>query len=53
VQLRLPPSLQKDLAAWAIEERVSLNALALAILERAVAERDATSCNRESGEAGR
>jgi hypothetical protein len=53
VQLRLPPSLQKGLAAWAHAERSSLNALALALLERAVREGDVTPCDRESGEARR
>jgi hypothetical protein len=35
-QIRMPPSLHEQLASWAKEDKVSLNALIVGILERAI-----------------
>jgi hypothetical protein len=39
-QIRMPPALHEKLASWAGEDKKSLNALVIGILERAVERRD-------------
>ena len=36
-QIRMPPVLHEQLASWAKEDKASLNALIVGILERAIA----------------
>ena len=42
-QIRMPPVLHEQLASWAKEDKASLNALIVGILERAIAEHEAKS----------
>lgn len=35
-QIRMPPALHEQLASWAKEDKVSLNALIVGVLERAI-----------------
>lgn len=37
-QIRMPPALHEQLASWAREEKASLNALIVGILEKAAAQ---------------
>ena len=40
-QIRMPPALHEQLATWAKEDKVSLNALIVGILEKAIEQHDA------------
>ena len=40
-QIRMPPVLHEQLASWAKEDKASLNALIVGILERAIAAHEA------------
>ena len=40
-QIRMPPLLHEQLASWAKEDKASLNALIVGILERAIAAHEA------------
>jgi predicted HicB family RNase H-like nuclease len=40
-QIRMPPALHEQLASWAREEKASLNALIVGILEKAAAQQQA------------
>lgn len=40
-QIRMPPSLHEQLASWAKEDKASLNALIVGILERAIEQHEA------------
>lgn len=42
-QIRMPPVLHEQLASWAKEDKASLNALIVGILERAIAEHESRS----------
>ncbi len=39
-QIRMPPALHEQLASWAKDDKASLNALIVGLLEKAVAEHD-------------
>ncbi|HWE38958.1 MAG TPA: toxin-antitoxin system HicB family antitoxin [Isosphaeraceae bacterium] len=39
-QIRMPPSLHEHLASWAKEDKASLNALIVGILEKAIEHHD-------------
>ncbi|WP_435016718.1 toxin-antitoxin system HicB family antitoxin [Tundrisphaera sp. TA3] len=40
-QIRMPPMLHEQLATWAKDEKASLNALIVGILEKAIADHSA------------
>jgi len=42
-QIRMPPVLHEQLASWAKEDKASLNALIVGILEKAIESHDAKS----------
>ena len=42
-QIRMPPSLHEQLASWAKDDKASLNALIVGILERAIEKREPPS----------
>ena len=42
-QIRMPPVLHEQLASWAKEDKASLNALIVGILERAIEQHEAKS----------
>ena len=42
-QIRMPPVLHEQLASWAKEDKASLNALIVGILERAIAHHEGAS----------
>jgi predicted HicB family RNase H-like nuclease len=46
-QIRMPPVLHEQLASWAKEDKASLNALIVGILEKAIAVRDSKSPAKE------
>ena len=46
-QIRMPPVLHEQLATWAKDEKASLNALIVGILERAIAEHTAKAETKE------
>ncbi len=46
-QIRMPPVLHEQLASWAKEDKASLNALIVGILERAMGEHSAKSSVKE------
>ena len=47
-QIRMPPGLHAQLADWAKEDKASLNALIVGILERAIETHDAESPRKPS-----
>ena len=46
-QIRMPPALHERLASWAKEDKASLNALIVGILERAMQSHAAKSTAKE------
>ncbi len=46
-QIRMPPALHEQLASWAKEEKASLNALIVGILEKAIERHDARDTTKE------
>ena len=46
-QIRMPPVLHEQLASWAKEDKASLNALIVGILEKAIAQHDAKVPSKE------
>lgn len=47
-QIRMPPALHEQLATWAKEDKASLNALIVGLLERAVELQSAKSSKEKS-----
>ncbi len=52
-QIRMPPVLHEQLASWAKEDKASLNALIVGILERAIAQHEAKAPARSDPSRGR
>lgn len=46
-QIRMPPALHEHLATWAKDDKASLNALIVGILERAIEHRDSKPSSKE------
>ena len=46
-QIRMPPVLHEQLASWAKEDKASLNALIVGILEKAIEQHDAKATSKE------
>jgi predicted HicB family RNase H-like nuclease len=46
-QIRMPPVLHEQLASWAKEDKASLNALIVGILERAIAQHEGKGASKE------
>jgi len=46
-QIRMPPVLHEQLASWAKEDKASLNALIVGILEKAIEQHDAKASSKE------
>lgn len=46
-QIRMPPALHEQLASWAKEDKASLNALIVGLLEKAVEQHEAKSPPKE------
>jgi predicted HicB family RNase H-like nuclease len=46
-QIRMPPALHEQLASWAKEDKASLNALIVGLLEKAVDQHDAKASPKE------
>lgn len=46
-QIRMPPALHEQLASWAKEDKASLNALIVGLLEKAVETHDNKSVSKE------
>jgi predicted HicB family RNase H-like nuclease len=46
-QIRMPPALHEQLASWAKEDKESLNALIVGLLEKAKNERDSKAPPKE------
>ncbi len=46
-QIRMPPALHEQLASWAKEDKASLNALIVGILEKAIETHDAKAPPKE------
>lgn len=46
-QIRMPPTLHEQLASWAKEDKVSLNALIVGLLDKAVEQRDSKAAPKE------
>ena len=48
-QIRMPPVLHEQLASWAKEDKASLNALIVGILEKAIEQHEKVARARETG----
>ena len=48
-QIRMPPALHEQLASWAKEDKASLNALIVGILERAIEQHEDKDQAKPSG----
>jgi predicted HicB family RNase H-like nuclease len=46
-QIRMPPMLHEQLATWAKDEKASLNALIVGILEKSIADHSAKAESKE------
>jgi predicted HicB family RNase H-like nuclease len=46
-QIRMPPVLHEQLASWAKEDKASLNALIVGLLEKAIEQHDAKPTSKE------
>ena len=46
-QIRMPPALHEKLASWAKEDKASLNALIVGLLEKAIQQREAKAASKE------
>lgn len=46
-QIRMPPALHEQLATWAKEDKASLNALIVGLLEKAIESRASKSSQKE------
>lgn len=46
-QIRMPPALHEQLASWAKEDKASLNALIVGILEKAIEQHHAKTSSSE------
>lgn len=46
-QIRMPPALHEQLASWAKEDKASLNALIVGILEKAIEQHDSKAPPKE------
>ena len=46
-QIRMPPALHEQLASWAKEDKASLNALIVGLLEKAIEHHDAKAPAKE------
>jgi hypothetical protein len=46
-QIRMPPVLHEQLASWAKEDKASLNALIVGILEKAIAQHEPKGATKE------
>ena len=46
-QIRMPPVLHEQLASWAKEDKASLNALIVGILEKAIEQHEAKAAAKE------
>jgi predicted HicB family RNase H-like nuclease len=46
-QIRMPPALHEQLASWAKEDKASLNALIVGILEKAIEQHSTKSTSSE------
>jgi predicted HicB family RNase H-like nuclease len=46
-QIRMPPALHEQLASWAKEDKASLNALIVGLLEKAVEQHEAKTGGKE------
>ncbi|MBX6314009.1 MAG: toxin-antitoxin system HicB family antitoxin [Isosphaeraceae bacterium] len=46
-QIRMPPALHEQLASWAKEDKASLNALIVGLLEKAVEQHEAKPSQKE------
>ena len=47
-QIRMPPSLHENLSSWAKEDKASLNALIVGLLEKAIEQHDKSSSKERS-----
>ncbi len=47
-QIRMPPALHEQLASWAKEDKASLNALIVGLLEKAIEQHDAKAGSKAS-----
>lgn len=47
-QIRMPPVLHEQLASWAKEDKASLNALIVGILEKAIEQHESKPATKES-----
>ena len=46
-QIRMPPVLHEQLASWAKEDKASLNALIVGILEKAIEHHEAKTASKD------
>jgi len=46
-QIRMPPALHEQLASWAKEDKASLNALIVGLLEKAIEQHESKSGSKE------
>lgn len=46
-QIRMPPALHEQLASWAKEDKASLNALIVGLLEKAIEQHDSKATPKE------
>lgn len=51
-QIRMPPALHEQLASWAKEDKASLNALIVGLLEKAVEQHDSKAGAKEKTHTG-
>ena len=46
-QIRMPPALHEQLASWAKDDKASLNALIVGLLEKAIAQHEAKPVSKD------
>jgi len=46
-QIRMPPALHEQLASWAKEDKASLNALIVGLLEKAIEQHDSKNASKD------
>jgi predicted HicB family RNase H-like nuclease len=51
-QIRMPPALHEQLASWAKEDKASLNALIVGLLEKAIEQHAAKAGSKERAVSG-